>query len=96
MPAKKLQKLLPAAVAGVRGTLFWGLADADLTSTFACFHDTIVLEAAGKSVELTAGNLCSTKIGDAPAEPAKHSVPASYLETFAVGGSLEGLPDLLK
>lgn len=86
----------PSVVAGVRGTLFWGLADADLTTTFACFHDTITLEAAGQTVSLTPGMLSSTKIGEAPAEPAAHSVPASYLETFAVEGSLEGLPDLLK
>lgn len=86
----------PAAVAGIRGTLFWGLADADLTTTFACFHDTITLEAAGETVDLTPGFLSSTKYGEAPAAPASHSVPASYLETFAVEGSLEGLPDLLK
>lgn len=86
----------PATVAGVRGTLFWGLADADLTTTFACFHDTITLEAGGKTVDLTPGFLSSTKYGESPAAPAAHSVPASYLETFAVEGSLEGLPDLLK
>jgi len=86
----------PSSVAGIRGTLFWGLADADMTTTFACFHDTIVLEASGKTVELVPGKLSSVKLGEAPAEPADHSVPASYLENFAVEGSLEGLPDLLK
>lgn len=86
----------PSAVAGVRGTLFWGLADADLTSTFACFHGSITLDANGKTVELTPGMLSSTKIGETPADAAAHNVPASYLETFAVEGSLEGLPDLLK
>lgn len=86
----------PASVAGIRGTLFWGLADADLTSTFACFHGSITLDAAGKTVELKPGMLSATKYGEAPADPAAHSVPASYLETFAVEGSLEGLPELLK
>lgn len=93
---KKFQVKTPAAVAGIRGTLFWGLADADMTSTFACFHGTITLDAAGKTVELKPGVLSSTKIGEAPAEPTAHNVPAEYLETFAVEGSLEGLPELLK
>lgn len=97
LPEKQVFKVrTPAAVAGVRGTLFWGLADADMTSTFACFHDTITLEAAGKTVELTPGFLSSTKFGEAPPDPSAHNVPASYLETFAVEGSLEGLPDILK
>ncbi|OGH60335.1 MAG: hypothetical protein A3G34_09850 [Candidatus Lindowbacteria bacterium RIFCSPLOWO2_12_FULL_62_27] len=86
----------PAAVAGIRGTLFWGLSAPDLTTTFACFHDTITLEAGGKTVDLVPGMVSSTKYGEAPADPAPHSVPASYLETFAVEGNLEGLPDLLK
>ncbi|MBI4178218.1 FecR domain-containing protein [bacterium] len=97
MPAGKVFRVTtPAAVAGIRGTLFWGLADADLTSTFACFHGSITLDAAGKTVTLEPGMLSATKHGEAPADAAAHSVPASYLETFAVEGSLEGLPDLLK
>lgn len=97
LPAGQVFKVrTPAAVAGIRGTLFWGLAGADLSSTFACFHDTITLEAGGKTVDLVPGKLSTTKYGEAPSTPAAHSVPASYLETFAVEGSLEGLPDLLK
>lgn len=97
MPKERVFKVsTPAAVAGIRGTLFWGLADADMTSTFACFHGSITLDAGGKTVTLEPGMLSSTKHGEAPADPAAHSVPASYLETFSVDGSLEGLPDLLK
>lgn len=97
LPEKQMFKVnTPAAVAGIRGTLFWGLADADLSSTFACFHDTITLTGGGEEIELAPGYVSSTQHGQSPAVPAKHSVPASYLETFAVEGSLEGLPDILK
>ncbi len=93
---KVFQVQTPAVVAGVRGTLFWGLADADMTSTFASFHDTVTLEAQGKTVELSPGTVSATKFGEAPANPAAHNIPLEYVNNFAVEGDLQGLPDILK
>ena len=85
----------PTVIAGVRGTLFWGLADADLSSTFACFEGQIALTSAGRTVLLNPGAVSKTEFGKAPAKPAKANVPLSYLDTFAINGSTAGLKEKL-
>lgn len=85
----------PAAVAAVRGTLFWGLSGKDKSSTYACFGSVISIEAQGKTVELKAGQKVVIPFGKAPQETYPAGVPLSYLDTFAVDNSIDGLKDLV-
>lgn len=85
----------PAAVAAVRGTLFWGLSDKTKATTYACFGSVISIEAQGKIVELKAGQKTTIPFGKAPQESTPAGVPLSYLDTFAVDKSIEGLKDLV-
>lgn len=85
----------PAAVAAVRGTLFWGLSDKTKATTYACFGSVISIEAQGKTVELKAGQKTTIPYGKAPQETSPAGVPLSYLDTFAVDKSIDGLKDLV-
>jgi hypothetical protein len=93
---KSFRVKTPVAVAAVRGTLFWGLSDAEKTTTYACFSGSIAIEANGQNVTLAPGQ--TVKIPDGkpmdPVQPA--NIPSSYLETFAVDNSIQGLDGLLK
>lgn len=86
----------PAVTAGVRGTLFWGLADADLNSTFACFESVIVLSAQGREIVLQPNEKVFVPYGKAPGKKEKANIPLAYLDTFKVDGYLQALDDLLK
>lgn len=85
----------PAAVAAVRGTLFWGLSDKSKATTYACFGSVLSIEAQGKTVELRAGQKTTIPFGKAPQESVPAGVPLSYLDTFAVDKSIDGLKDLV-
>ena len=69
---KKLEKdenfevRTPAAVAGVRGTLFWGLSDEKLTSTFACFESELAISAQGQTQILKPGDKVQIAFGEKP------------------------------
>lgn len=86
----------PALVAGVRGTLFWGLADDELNSTFACFESQIVLQAQGAELLLNPNEKVFVAYGEKPKDKEAANIPLSYLDTFKVDGYLQGLDDLLK
>jgi hypothetical protein len=95
-PDRKFQVRTPAAAAAVRGTLFWGLSDANKDTTYACFSDRIDIEAQGKVVTLEKGQTVKIPFGQAPGEPAPANVPLSYLDTFNVDGSIQELDALAK
>ena len=84
----------PAAVAAVRGTLFWGKTDENMT-TYAGFGHTIAVTAKGKTVLVHAGETTTIPFGEAPAAATPHKIPTSYLDHFMVGGTLENLDRLI-
>lgn len=86
----------PSAVVGVRGTLFWGLSDDQLKSTFACFESKIEVSARGKSVVLNPGEKVEIHYDEAPGNVTPARVPLSYLDTFNIDGSTSGIKDILK
>ncbi len=85
----------PAAVAAVRGTLFWGKSDADKTTTYAGFGHRVEVTAKGKTVTLDAGQTVTVALGQAPSDPEPSSVPVSYASHFAIDGSLQDLERLV-
>ncbi|MGQ0644112.1 MAG: FecR family protein [Elusimicrobiota bacterium] len=87
----RFQVRTPAAVASVRGTLLWGLSGEDESAAFACFEGAVNVEAQGRSTLLTPGRKVAVPSGEAPGRPEPSGVPLSYLDTFAVDGSLQGL-----
>lgn len=91
----KFRVKTPAAAASVRGTLFWGLSDEKKDSAYACFADAIEIQAGGKTLVLEAGQKVKIPFGRAPDAAEKADVPLSYLDTFAVDGSIQGLADLI-
>jgi hypothetical protein len=98
---KKLEKgesfrvRTPAAVASVRGTLFWGKTDKKKTSTYAGFGHTIAVTAHGKTVLVQAGEKTTIPYGEAPAEAQPSGIPVSYTDNFRIGGSLQDLESLV-
>lgn len=85
----------PAAVASVRGTLFWGKTDQDKNSTYAGFGHTIAVTAQGKTVLVHAGETTTIPFGKAPEEVKPHSIPVAYTDNFKIDGSLQGLEALV-
>jgi len=86
----------PACVAGVRGTLFWGLADTNKNSTYAALENQIEVTAQGKSLILKPGEKTFVAFGKAPENAAPSGVKPDFLDTFAVDGQIQGLKDMLK
>lgn len=84
----------PAAVAAVRGTLFWGKSDKEKTTTYAGFGHRIEVTAKGKTVAVEAGQTVTVPFGGPPSEATAHDIPLSYTERFHVNGSLQGLEAL--
>lgn len=85
----------PAAVASVRGTLFWGKTDESANATFAGFGHIVEVSAQGKTVTVQAGQLTTVAKGRAPTDAAPHQVPLDYLKNFAVEGGLQGVDALI-
>lgn len=85
----------PACVAGVRGTLFWGLADTNKNSTYAALENQIEVTAQGKSLVLKPGEKTFVAFGKAPDAAAPSGVKPEYLDTFAVDGQIQGLKGML-
>lgn len=85
----------PAAVAAVRGTLFWGKSEkADKSTTYAGFGHTIAVTAAGKTVVVGPGKTVTVAFEKAPSEPSPSTVGIDYAKNFAVDGSLQDLETL--
>lgn len=85
----------PAAVAAVRGTLFWGKSDAALSSTYAGFGHQVWITAQGKTVVLGPGQKVLIGLGHPPTAPAPSGIPVSYAQNFAIDGQLQGLEKLV-
>lgn len=85
----------PAAVAAVRGTLFWGKSDKDKKTTYAGFGHRIEVTAKGKTVAVEAGQTVEVPFGQPPGAVTKHSIPVSYTQRFHVDGQLQGLEKLV-
>ncbi|MFI5345834.1 MAG: FecR domain-containing protein [Elusimicrobiota bacterium] len=86
----------PAAVAAVRGTLFWGKSDEKKTTTYAGLEHVIAVTAKGKTVLIPAGLTTTVAYGEPPSDPKPHDIAKSYLNNFAVDGDILGLGDLLE
>lgn len=87
----------PAAVAAIRGTLFWGRSDKkDKSTTYAGFGGKVRVEAQGQAVEVTPGKTVTVAFGAAPADPAPSTVTLDYAGKFMVDGSLQGLEALAR
>ena len=85
----------PAAVAAVRGTLFWGKSDrADKQTTYAGFGHTVAVTAKGKTVLVKPGKTVTVAFGEAPAEPVDSTVTLDYAKNFAINGELQGVDEL--
>jgi hypothetical protein len=94
---EKFRVRTPAAVAAVRGTLFWGLSDpATKDTTYACFESKIEITAQGRSVMLEPGQKVKIPFGKAPdAVASAADIPADYVNTFKLDDSLQGLEQLM-
>ena len=86
----------PSAVAAVRGTLFWGLSDDNLNSTYASFKDSIQITAQGKSILLSPGEKSFIPYGKAPGKKEPSGISPDFMDTFQVEGTIEDLKDLIK
>lgn len=87
----------PAAVAAVRGTLFWGLSHKkDKSTTYAGFGGKVRVEAQGQAVEVTPGKTVVVPFGAAPADPVPSTVTLDTAGKFMVDGSLQGLEVLAR
>lgn len=85
----------PSAVVGVRGTLFWGLADREQNSTFVCFESRIEIQAQGESRFLEPGEKVFIPFGEPPHKTEPGNVPVEYMDTFALEGSVQGVKEML-
>ncbi len=85
----------PAAVAAVRGTLFWGKSDkATKSSAYAGFGHTVAVTAKGKTVLVTPGKTVTVAYGEAPADPIASTVTLDFTKNFMIDESLQGAEKL--
>lgn len=94
-PGRSFRVRTPAAVASVRGTLFWGKSDkTDKGSAYAGFGHVVAVTAKGKTVLVEPGKKVTVAYGEAPADAVDSSVGLDYALNFAIDGSLQGLAEL--
>lgn len=86
----------PAAVAAVRGTLFWGKTDADKTTTYAGFGGGVAVTAKGKTVIVSPGLKTEVPFGGVPSDPGSSRMTLDYARNFAIDGDLQGLEALAR
>jgi hypothetical protein len=85
----------PAAVAAVRGTLFWGKSGkVDQSAAYAGFGHTVAVTAQGKTVVVEPGMTVRVAFGEAPAEPVASAFGLDYTKNFMIDGSLQGVEAL--
>lgn len=92
----QLRVRTPAAVAAVRGTVFWGKSDDQKTSEYACFKGSINVWGQGKNVILEPGMATSIKLGQPPVDPTPNNIPDDYVNTFKIEESLGTIEELLQ
>lgn len=91
-PGQSFKVRTPAAVAAVRGTLFWGKSDkADESTAYAGFGHTVAVTAKGKTVLVEPGLTVTVARGEAPKDPVKSTVGLEYAGNFAIDGSVQDL-----
>lgn len=94
-PGQTFKVRTPAAVAAVRGTLFWGKSDkADRSAAYAGFGHVVAVTAQGKTVLVEPGKTVTVAFGQAPADAVPSTVGLEYANHFAVDEDLQGLGDL--
>lgn len=87
----------PAAVAAVRGTLFWGKSEKkDKSTTYAGFGGKVRVEAQGQAVEVLPGKTVTVAFGSAPTDPVPSTVTLDYAGKFMLDGTLQGLETLAR
>lgn len=87
----------PAAVASVRGTLFWGKSEKKTRAvTYAGFGGKVKVEAQGQAVEVAPGKIVTVAFGAAPTDPVPSSVTLDVAGQFMVDGTLQGLEVLAR
>lgn len=85
----------PAAVAAIRGTLFWGLSGKkDKATTYAGFGGKVSVEAQGRMAEVLPGQTVTVAFGQPPSAPAPSTVTLDTAGKFMVDGTLQGLEAL--
>lgn len=92
---ESFQVKTPAAVAAVRGTLFWGLSDDKSATTYASFGNFISITAAEKTILLEPGEIVKIPFGLPPEESKPSGVALTFLDTFGINGSIQGLEALV-
>ncbi len=91
-PGQSFKVRTPAAVAAVRGTLFWGKSDkADQGTAYAGFGHTVAVTAKGKTVLVEPGLTVTVAYGEAPLDPVPSTVGLEYAANFAIDGSVQDL-----
>jgi len=90
---KSFKIVTPAATADIRGSVMWGKVNPDLSATFGSLTGTLAVTHPEKAVEVGQGQSCDIKFKEAPADPATMMMADNYAQTFAIDGSLEGLPE---
>ncbi len=85
----------PSAVASVQGTLFWGLTDEELNTTYACLENQIEIRGRSKKIILKPGEKVSIPYGHAPQKKEPANIAADFIDSFEVEGSVEGLKDMV-
>ncbi|MBI2386822.1 MAG: FecR domain-containing protein [Elusimicrobia bacterium] len=94
-PGQSFKVRTPAAVAAVRGTLFWGKSDkADQSAAYAGFGHVVAVTAQGKTVLVEPGKTVTVAFGQAPADAVPSTVGLEYANHFAIDGGVQGLGDL--
>lgn len=91
-PGQSFKVRTPAAVAAVRGTLFWGKSDkADQSTAYAGFGHTVAVTAKDRTVLVTPGRTVTVAFGEAPSDPVASAVGLEYAANFAIDGSVQDL-----
>lgn len=85
----------PSAVAAVRGTLFWGITDAQKNSVWSGFGHKVAIRAGGKTVVLEPGQTVKVPFGGMPGPAQPSTVSKAFINGFAIGGDLRGVDSLV-
>lgn len=84
----------PSAVASVRGTLFWGLTDAQKNSVWSGFGHKVAITAGKKTIVLEPGQTVKVPFGGVPGAVEPSTVSKAFINTFAIQNDLRGLDGL--
>lgn len=86
----------PACVSAVRGTLFWGLSDDKLNSSYASFKDPIAVTAKGHMITINSGEKVFVEYGKPPGKKEPSTFAPDYMDTFEIDGSVEDIKNILR